>query len=35
MDAYITKPIRSNELVAAIESVLANKPVPAGLADDS
>jgi len=35
MDAYITKPIRSNELFAAIESVLANKPVPAGLAEDS
>jgi hypothetical protein len=34
MDAYITKPI-SNELFAAIESVLAKKPVPAGMADDS
>jgi two-component system, sensor histidine kinase and response regulator len=27
MDAYITKPIRPNELFAAIESVTA-KPVP-------
>jgi len=35
MDAYITKPIRSNELFAAIASVLAKKPVPAGMADDS
>lgn len=33
--AYITKPIRSNELFAASESVLAKKPVPARTADDS
>jgi two-component system sensor histidine kinase/response regulator len=35
MNAPITKPILSNELFAAIESVLAKKPVPAGMADDS
>jgi len=35
MDRYITKSIRSNELFAAIESVLAKKLVPAGMADDS
>ena len=34
MDAYITKPIRPNELFAAIESVMA-KPVPAGMVEDS
>jgi two-component system, sensor histidine kinase and response regulator len=28
MDAYITKPIRSNELFAASETVLAKKPCP-------
>jgi len=35
MDAYITQPIRPKELFAAIESVMANKAVPAGMADDS
>jgi CheY-like chemotaxis protein len=35
MDAHITKPIRPKELFAAIESVMANKAVPAGMADDS
>jgi DNA-binding response OmpR family regulator len=33
MDAYITKPIRPNELFAAIESVLAT--VPAEVIEDS
>jgi CheY-like chemotaxis protein len=35
MDAYITRPIRPNELFAAIESVRAKTPVPAGMADNS
>jgi two-component system sensor histidine kinase/response regulator len=35
MNSDITKPIRSNELFAAIESVLAKKLVTAGMVDDS
>ena len=33
--AYITKPIRPNKLFAAIESVLAAKLLPAGVAEES
>jgi CheY-like chemotaxis protein len=34
MDAYITKPICPNELFAALESVLATRPVPAEVIED-
>jgi two-component system, sensor histidine kinase and response regulator len=35
MDAYSTKPVRPNELFAAIERVRATRPVPAEVIEDS
>jgi CheY-like chemotaxis protein len=34
-DAYSTKPIRPNELFAAIARVLATRPVPAEVIEDA